>query len=388
MNTNHVICKNRVEVEGVDIGQFESFKAQATSRTLGATAVMMLPLYALGTGDTSGRASARIRKQLESPNGLQNIVKVCAKVEVFVWYESWDKDSNAFVPFEEIRAFSGFIEHIADGFPAKIFLQDNSFILRFGAVENGWNGDATIQQVVEDCIPIANKGFKEERDKLNFTNVIPDLSYSLADQNVQAESSEVDFNNWGGRSPFETIQRLMQTFVLYGGVSTDYNVYVGAGVTESDRPIVNLDTRYNVISRDIVSVDGRFVDYDVKIVGILKNGRQYTATGGFKTSKSQSEKGEYEKVYGETVRGFCTSNNVEDIQAYADRQLNMLKQNRNKGTLTLLLYPKLEILDWFTYNDTVFEEVSGGYYVLGYAFTANERGYFQKVSVTDQIYAL
>jgi hypothetical protein len=185
------------------------------------------------------------------------------------------------------------------------------------------------------------------------------------------------------------MQKLMQLMVLYGGVSDDFNVFIGSGVTESDRPIIALDTRYNVIERDIVPIDGRFVDYDVKVSGILKNGRQYTATGGYRTSKSASQKGAFEKEHGgETHRGYSTHNTSKGIQQHADEMLKMLRENRNRGTIKLLLYPKLEIMDWVTYTDTVFEKLSAGYYVLAYSFSATHKGYFQTIHVSDKVFVL
>ena len=324
-------------------------------------------------------------------NGIKtnfNIIKLNSQVNVFVWYESWDDSTNTYVILERVKVFTGFIAHIADGFPSKIYLQDNSFILRFGAIEKGWDEDATLQKIIEDCLPIAQEGFDAERKRFGFTRAIPKLTYSTEKKNVQAVTTPLSFRNWGGRSPFDTVQKLMQELVLYGGVSNDFNVFVGEGVTESTRPIIKLDTRYNIIEREIVPIDGRFVDYDVKVFGILKNGRQYTATGGSRTSKSAAEKSEFEQKYGEPIRGFSSNNTVEGIKDFADKLLVKLKGERNKGRLKLLLYPKLEIMDWVEYTDSVFEDLSGGYYILEYSFTADETGYYQNVSVTDQIYSL
>jgi hypothetical protein len=382
MQTNHVICRNRVEVEGFNVGKFESLHTQASSRTLGASAVLTLPLYALGVGGTSGRASKRLRR-------TDNIIKVCSEVKVYVWYDYWNAESLAFDSMPEVLAFSGWIEHIAEGYPAKIYLQDNTFILRFGAIEKAWNEDATVQEIMEDCIPIAQAGFDDERKRLGFTREVPRLKYSLEDKQVQAQTSSLSFRNWGGRSPFDTLQKLMQLLVLYGGVSSTFNVFVGVGVKENDRPIIKLDTRTNVIERDIIPIDGRFVDYDVKVFGILKNGRQYAATGGYRTSKSAAERGQFEREYGgEAVRGHTVANTVEGIQKHADDLLEMLRENRNKGTIKLLLYPKLELMDWVQYTDSVFEGLSGSYYVLEYSFSADLNGYFQTIQATDKVFNL
>ena len=382
MDVNMVRCRNRVEIEGRNVGQFESFVTQGNSRTLGNSAVLTNPHYALGSDGTFGLATKRIRKATQ-------FIKVCSEVKVYVWYDYFSPSTSRFESMPEVLAFYGWIEHISEGFPARLFLQDNSFIFRFGEIEKGWNETATIQDIMNDCIPIAQKGFDDERRRLGFTRDIPRLKYSLDNQQVQAKTTQLSFNNWGGRSPFDTLQRLMQLLVLYGGISDDFNVYVGAGVTDSKRPIINLSTKTNVIERDIVPIDGRFVDYDVKVVGILKNGRHYTATGGLRTSKSAAERGEFEKAYAaETHRFHTMENTVEGIQKFANDMLQMLKENRNNGTLKLLLYPKLQLMDWVTFTDTVFESLSGGYYILDYQLTCDDKGYFQTVRATDKIYAL
>ena len=372
MNTNLCICRNEVFIEGENVGQFESFEYQADSKTLGNTATLTIPLYAIGV-EQGGDARSRIRSVFKSNN-----VKPCAQVEVYMWYEG----------LERVKVFSGFIEHIGDGLPTKLYLQDNSFILRFGNIQKGWDGKATLQTIVKDCLPVAQKGFNEERKKRGFTREIPSLTYSVEKKNVQAVTTSLSFRNWGARSPHDTIQKLMQMLVLYGGVSDDYNVFVGAGVTKNTRPMIQLDTRYNVIERNIVPVDGRFVDYDVKITGVLANGRQYTATGGYGTSKSRQARSGFEKAYGESFRGFSNLSTTQGIQDFADRMLSSLKGVRNKGRITLLLYPKIEIMDWVQYNDTVFPNLSAGYYVLSYRLKADHNGFFQQLDVTDQIFAL
>lgn len=372
MNSNLVLCRNEVYIEDTFVGQFESFEVQANSRTLGKTATLTIPLYAIGASQ-NGEARSRMRNVFSD-----NIVKPCAEVKVYCWYEGMEKT----------LVFTGFIEHISEGFPSRLYLQDNSFILRFGSIQKGWNEDATLQTIANDCIPIAVDGFKAEREKIGFTRAIPDITYSVEDKNVQAVTTSLSFRNWGGRSPFDTVQKLIQLLALYGGVTDDFNLYIGAGVEDTSRPVTELDTRYNVIERDIVPIDGRFVDYDVKITGILANGKQYTATGGYGTSKSKESKSDFEKSYGQSFRGFSVLNTPQAIQEFADRQLEMLRGFRNKGTLTLLLYPKINLLDQVNYNDTLFPELSSLYYVLDYTFRADERGFFQRLGVTDQIFAI
>lgn len=373
MNTNLVICKNEVYIENVYVGQFESFAVDSNSRQLGSTAVLTIPLYAIGAGG-SGEARSRMREVFS-----KTPIKPCAQVRVDCWYIADGVD------MEKVTVFTGFIEHISEGFPTKLYLQDNSFILRFGNIQKHWKENATLQTIATDCIPIAEEAFKDERKKNGLTASVPSLTYNANNKNVQAYTNALSFRNGIGRAPYETIQHLMSTLSLYGGVTDDFQLYIGAGVEDSasSQP-VSLDTRYNVIGRDIVPLDGRFIDFDVKITGILANGKQYTATGGLKGGNTGKKK----NPYGETFRGFSILNTAEAIQEHADRQLEMLRRSRNKGSIELLLYPKIKLFDQVKYKDTLFPELSALYYVLDYRFEATANGYFQRLGVTDQIYAL
>lgn len=373
MNTNLLICKNEVYIENVFVGQFESFQMESNSRQLGATAVLTIPLYAIGAGG-GGEARSRMREIFSD-----TVIKPCAQVRVVCWYVS-----NG-VETERITVFTGFIEHISEGFPTKLYLQDNSFILRFGSIQKLWKDNATLQTIANDCIPIAEEAFKAERDKNGFTASVPSLTYGVSNKNVQAYTNALSFRNGIGRAPYETVQHLMSSLSLYGGVTDDFQLYVGAGVADaaSSQPII-LDTRYNVIDRDIVPLDGRFIDFDVKITGLLSDGKQYTATGGLRGGNTGKKK----NPYGETFRGFSILNTREAIQEHADRQLEMLRRSRNKGSISLVLLPKIKLFDQVQYNDTLFPELSSLYYVLDYRFEADSRGYYQRLGVTDQIYTL
>lgn len=372
MNSNLVICRNEVYIEDVYVGEFQSFELKSDHRTLGASGVLVLPLYAIGMSQ-EGEARLRVRSIFKP-----NVIRPCAEVKVYCWYEGLEKE----------LIFSGFIEHIVEGFPTKIFVQDNTFILRFGSIQRGWTENATLDKIVKDCIPVADEGFKNERERQGLTRAIPSLTYTADTRNVQAITTAMSFRNWGARSPFDTIQKIIQLLVLYGGVTDDYNVFVGANVNDTSRTPVELDTRRNVIGRDIVPIDGRFVDYDVKITGILSNGKQYTATAGYGTSRSKEQQTLFGKTHGESFRGYSTLTTPKGIQDFADRQLEMLRGFRNKGKINLLLYPKLQLLDQVQFTDSLFPELSALYYVTGYEFKADESGYFQKLDVTDQIFAI
>ena len=84
----------------------------------------------------------------------------------------------------------------------------------------------------------------------------------------------------------------------------------------------------------------------------------------------------------------CNHDTAEGIQDFANRLLADLKGSYNKGSITLLMYPKVQLLDHVEYNDTVFDIHDALYYVTSYTFSANERGYFQKLEVTDLVFML
>lgn len=378
-------------IEGVNVGQFESFEMQADSRTLGNSGVLTLPLYAIGAqGGTDGVAAARVRSVfVDSVNGSAfGLIKPCAQVEVWCWYDSWNDDKGRNESQEKVKVFQGFIEHVEDGYPTKLHLADNAFILRFGSLSTVFTGTYTVQSVVEDTLPTAQKAFDKERESYGFTRTIARLRYSNDESNVQAMTSPIQFQDFGDQSPYNIISRIMQENCLYGGVSDSFNIYVGSGVTENTRPLHELSTRYNVIERNIVPVDGRFVDYDVKVVGILENGRKYTATAGVNTSRTGMRKSAVESQYAQSWKGWSGLKTVKSLNKFADLMLANLRGQRNKGRITCLLYPKLTVMDWVTYTDTVFENLSSGLYVLGYRFKADINGYYQYLEVTDQVFSL
>lgn len=78
---------------------------------------------------------------------------------MYVWYKGQPR----------LRVFLGWIEHVGEGFPTKLYLRDNTFILRFGSITKAWDGSATVQSIIKDCIPIAQEAFKQERQKQGFT---------------------------------------------------------------------------------------------------------------------------------------------------------------------------------------------------------------------------
>lgn len=373
--SNFFICRNRVVIEGEDIGEFEGFTLDADWRTFGVTATLVLPMYALGAGGTTeGKASNRIRSK-----AIRDLIKVCAEIDVYCWYEG----------LREVKVFHGYIERIEQGFPSKLYLRDGSFILRFGSMKQSWNGDVTLAEVIEKCIPVANEAFNAARRNAGLTRSITPLKYSLTGKNVQAITNSFPFDNFAeGRSPFEVIQYLMREIISIAGVSEDNEVWMGLGVQDSVRPVIGLSTRYNVIQRDIIRENGAFVDYDVQVTYADKDGQMYTVTATSDQKVVSEQSGKLQRGFGEQHRAFCLFQTQEKAQDYAKALLNSLKSERNKGSITTLLYPKMQLFDHVSYDDTVFDEYDAQYYVIGYKFTANIKGFYQKIDVTDRVFAI
>jgi len=382
-NVNRLICRNAVWIEGTHVGEFESFELQADSRTLGDKATLVLPLYAVGISRNNEQGARRRMRDVFN----RSIIKPSAYVEVFCWYDG----------YEAIRVFAGFIEHIQEGFPTKLHLMDNAFILRFGEIKTAWNDLATLQRIVQDVIPVAQEAFMHEREKVGLPRTLPlhagmqrvepYLYYDTGPHNVQALTSPMSFRNFGAFSPYDVIQRLMNLLLLHGGVTKDFGVFVGADIEDANRPIIHLDTRLNVIDREIVPVDGRFIDYEVTVSGTMRDGKQKTVStsGGFKPTEVQRNQNDFERTHSETVRRYSTLDTEEELKAFANRLLRMLKQMRNKGKITLLLYPKVDVLDVCRYTDSLFPELSAQYMIINYTFKASEKGYFQTLEVTDKV---
>lgn len=301
MNSNMVICRNEVIIEGENVGQFESFKMQSNSRTFGDSATLVLPLYALGVVQ-SGEARNRVRSVFKA-----NVIKPTALVEVFMWYDGMEK----------IRVFRGFIEHVGEGFPTVLYLRDFTFMLRFGSMQRGWNGNVTLQQMVNDCIPVATEAFKKEREVMGLSPDVPNLYYEPNDKVVQATTTPIPAVKFAvGRSPYEIMQYLMQYFMMWAGVTEDGGVFIGAGVDDKDRiPVTELDTRYNVVGRDIVPIDGRFVDYNVVVSGLLENGKRYTYTAGIKNSRTTDQRTQFDKSTGSPYERGVTSSQKKASRA-------------------------------------------------------------------------
>ena len=104
-----------------------------------------------------------------------------------------------------------------------------------------------------------------------------------------------------------------------------------------------------------------------------------------KGNKIQVTRGDETK--GEPVRlPFSPARKQEQLETIADAALARLKGNRNKGSITTLLYPFVSLWDFIEYEDTLFPELSSNYYVIGTELNCDDSGYHNVLSVTDEMF--
>lgn len=362
MTGNYFECGNEVIVEGFSLGRFSSFNVSNSRDVIGATAEIKIPLYTISVTDKQRPVADSLRIGVD---GAQ--LATGARIEVYVWY----KDNTTLqYTFPKILAFSGFIRKVVSGFPTTIKCEDNSFILKFGQVNKSWSKMTPLKEVMNEVVPIANDAFAKFRKEAGLTGEFPSLSVA------ESESADVEFtlNVWKAIAPYEAISRFAEEYVLYGQVSNTGKVYVGTGATNTDRPTIKLSTRLNVINRDITPEDGLFTDYYVEINGYDEKGNKIQVTRGDETK-------------GEPVRlPFSPARKQEQLETIADAALARLKGNRNKGSITTLLYPFVSLWDFIEYEDTLFPELSSNYYVIGTELNCDDSGYHNILSVTDEMF--
>ena len=143
--------------------------------------------------------------------------------------------------------------------------------------------------------------------------------------------------------------------------------------SESESPTVELDTSVNVIARDIVPSDMMFQNFRVIV--------RYLEDGTMKTIEKGAENG---LVYD---LPFTPGRNAQQMNTTALSVLAGLRAQRNKGTITTLLYPLVRLYDYVNFNDTIFKSLSGGYYVIGRKVTCGKgKGYRQILTVTNKTF--
>lgn len=364
MQGNFFECKNEVFIEDISIGQFETIEIEQSRDIFGDLCTITIPLYSIGI-EPGLSTPDRLRQVLE---GIQ--IKPGAKIEIYTWYN--DSPFNGFV-YPKILQFSGFIAQVISGFPTTIKCQDNSYILRFGTIGRDWPAKQPLRDMIEYLLPISNEAFKEYRRNNNFDR--PDNFQPLSFDETNSSSLRFTMKAWRNISPYEALTKLMKMFTLYGKVFNNGLVYFGLGVTDRINNQIDLSTDRNVIERNIIPQNGLFTSYKVVINGLLADGTKYSYEAG-------DEEGEVERV--PTVLS-----TPEGIKRFGDSVLQRLKGDRNSGEIKTILYPHCQLFDVCNYNDTLFQELSGVYYVIGRLFRgSSDEGYIQTLRATNEIFML
>lgn len=380
--SNVVLCKNRVVIEDIDVGQFESLSLNSKKGFVGMTGIMTLPSYAIGITSSlkdgtvsqqqvisTGSAKRRVRSKIDYDTTL----KVGAKVEIECWYESPQFDEPLKV-FKKEKVFSGFIERITEGFPTKIYLRDATYILKFGSFKEAFNATAKLSEIIRQCANTGLKAFKEYRNseklKSTFTFDFSRVAKGLQLDDTDAVACE---NFASGRTPFQVVEYLARTLSMHAGCTTKNELFFGYfNPTKAAEPTAKITTKTTVISRNIVATPSRFNLLDITVTTTDANGKVIEGKAGSKGGMAIKK---YVPQLGSTV----------EAQKFAEQLLTNINGTTNEGDITLLLYPKVDWLDVVRFDDTVFEINNGQYFVKDYTFTANERGYYQKIGVTNLV---
>lgn len=374
MKGNFLTCENRVVVEGNDIGQFVECSVECSRNKLGGTCSVSIPFYSVvaksafasGVQKAVG-ANLNIYRRIDT-DGLN--IKMGARIEVYAKY----KDNEALhQTFEEIKIFDGYIREIVGGFPTVLKCEDLAFPLHFGTVTKSWLKAVPLKTILNDIIPVANQAFQEWRASQNLTLPTPQ---------VEVDGESVDFNAPFKTSiltsPYEIIESIVvKTMKLFASVRAKDDkavLFCGTARTETSAQTVKLSTALNVIGRKIVPQNNFFENFRVVVT--------------YNAQQDKVSKYEVGSQNGTTYELPYQGDNLleKDIKRIGDNTLASLKANRNKGTITTLLYPKMELYDYIDFTDTIFNELSGGYSVIGYKLTCNSRGYHQELTVTNKTF--
>lgn len=366
MRGNFFVCACRVVIEGTDVGQFESVTITEDREKLGAQCTVLLPIYAIGFNSQDLPPASRIRAVLE---GIQ--IMPGARIQVYAWYEPIPVLEQQ---FEHVLIFDGYIRQVISGFPSQLICEDHSFVLKFGRVAKDMQTVQTIEQMIEQLCPVSNAAFENFRKQQGFRNPtdFPHLSFD----STNSAESRFALKAFKEISPFDALQKLINLYRLFGYVTEEGLVYFGIGVRDKVKRTVTLNTRENVIDRDIVPRDGMFDNVYVQVNVLLPNGTIISREAG-------------DKETGEPYKIFRNIDTEEGAQQLAENTRLSLLGVRNEGTITTLLYPYMRMYDYVDYTDTLFPELSSYFYVTGRTLKCdNKDGFIQTVKVTDERFVI
>lgn len=375
MTGNYFICQNRVVIEGTPIGEFQRCVVTDSREKLAGGANIEIPFYSVAVAEDESYKSSqkKVGKNVVTYTRINTEklnIKCGSRIEVYAKY----KDNETLKQeFDELKIFDGYIREIIGGFPTKLVCEDLTFPLRFGSVTKSWLKVTPIKDILKDILPIANDAFKKYRDDNG-------LSYKWPQIDIDGESADfkVPFKSSYLTSPFEIIERMVvQKMKLFANISLkDDTAYLFCGTARKDTSenTIDLSTALNVIERNITPNNGLFDNYRVIVT---YNAR---SEGQSKVEIGSDNGVPYEMPYqGDNL-------DKKDMESIAENTLAGLKGNRNKGTITTLLYPKAQLFDYINFTDTIFTELSGSYAVIGYQLTCDQNGYHQQLTVTNKTF--
>lgn len=358
---NYFICKNEVFIEGRSIGPFTSFTTEDSRDNIFGTANIRMPFYTILKEKSSGDAIGKnVKSYIRIDQQDAQIIMgahVVVKLRYICGFNGYE--------MPEIVAFDGFVKNVVCGFPTQIQCEDGAFVLRFGTIAKSWTQETAVKTMMQEIIEVANPKFQEYRDSMKLADDWNRLT-------VDDKSMEGSFvlSTWKGISPFFALERVMGMYNLYSRVDTDGRLYCGVGITENAKETEQLDTSVNVIDRDISINNGFFDKYRV-VVKYISGGKLYEYETG-------ADNGEVVSL------PYIKCRDGEIAKQVGDAALSGLRTNSNKGTITTMLYPTVRLFDYVQYKDTLFDDLSGGYYVIGHSYRCDENGFHQVLTVTDK----
>ena len=132
----------------------------------------------------------------------------------------------------------------------------------------------------------------------------------------------------------------MYKFGVYTGIDPKGKLFMGTGLKYTEKKTIELDTSVNVIARDVSPKNGKFENYYVTVNGYV-NGKRTTVHVGNKGNSRP-------------IRLSCSSiNTKEGLKEFANNAYQGLKGEYNSGTVTTLLYPRIDLFDYVHFTDTL-----------------------------------
>lgn len=365
MKGNFVVCNNEIFVEGTSIGHFASMEVNSNRETIASTATIELPLYTIAAYEDGTPPGEYVPLTRKVRVGIEmDKLKVGARIEVYCWYSCPELK----VTFERRLCFRGYIRQVVGSFPTIIRCEDMSFPLRFGNVEKVWQKNATLSNVINAVLPISNEAFSEQRKKQGLNDEWTRIT--AADSEV-VSASYYGMEIWKDISPYDALQKLVSMFSIFGQVDENGRLYVGAGQSAPTNKTVELDTRLNVIGCDLTTMDSMFTNFCITIKA--------------RTSDGKLIEYKYGDPDGEQIPARMMPVNTQvGIEQLARNIYNRHTGDSNSGTITTLLYPRVDLFDFVTFEHSLFPDLSGDYICIGVDCKYGDTGYRQTIKVTDK----